>query len=1097
MKKRLLALGLLFPFFSISAQEKIEFINTKEVITQGFLEGEEGNLDKALVLFNKVNKNDSLYHTLSVTKSYFLLNNDRNDEAIQILNESLRSDYYGDRASFFVNKANALSNKKDYTKALRSIENGLKEYPKNSSLYHNKGLILEKQEKIDQAIEAYQMAILLDPSYNKPHLALGNLYYKQEKVAQAMMCYNTSLLLNPDGEDSFHILQVLNEISKTKNKNTSDPKIIKQLGDEDFEDINLIISNRVALNDSYEIDSKIQVPLTKQNHALITYLKDHPSQDGFFNQVYVPIFKWISQEDNFELFTYTVSYSIQNENYRKFLDKQFEDVVEFVSAFRNKWQNILYDYSTKISNDDKSFYYSDMSLIAEGKIIDKEPSGKWIFYNENGKKSSEGLFDKNGKKTGLWQWYYPNNQLKETSELEDGEINGKNVGFFENGRKKYSSNYKNGKLNGEFLLYNEQGALIQKKYFKDGELDQTYTSYFDVGESLPEFVVPYKNKKVNGEVIEYYATGKPYSVMQFKDGEKNGVQKNYLPKSLISSETNFKENLPVGEFVAYHPNGKKKQTGTYNEDGEYDGKWIDYNAEGNKIYEYNYKKGKLDGNYKAFDNDGVLYYEYEYRKGDIIAYKFYDKSGAIIKEDKKRGGEFNYEGYSPYGQIDTEGLYDVSGGKTGEWKFSNDYGVVYQVSNYKENKLDGKYTTYHTNGEENVLAEYKNDSIIGYYKELYPNGQLESQGWYQDGMAQGEWRFYYSNGNIESINFYHKNKLSGEQKYFAPNGKLEHTAIFKNGVQQKMYYFSPTQDTLEVIDMVTPTGDYKIEYLHFNKKPMATKSYTNGVQHGKFKNFYYSGQLELEGAYLNGSKHGKWKAYYENGNLKEEYSFVNGREDGKHINYFEDGTIEEEKFYELDKLTGKSTSFYKNGKKKVVTNYSYDLLNGRKEFYSKNGTLQLVRFYNHGYLIGYTYLDKNGEELPMIPIKNGTAKIKAYYPNGHISKEINLQNGYFNGEYKSYFENGNIETEQMFTMGVYNGPTKTYFENGNLREEKNYLFGEYNGIYKTYYENGNLKQETNYIDDIKTGKSKKYKEDGSLAKEIEYFRDYVYKIKNL
>ena len=104
---------MLFPTLSITAQEKIEFVDTEEVIAEDFTEGEEGNLEEALALLDKINKNDSLYHTLRVTKSYFLLNNDRNDEAIAILNESLSSNYYEDRASFFVNKANALSNKKE------------------------------------------------------------------------------------------------------------------------------------------------------------------------------------------------------------------------------------------------------------------------------------------------------------------------------------------------------------------------------------------------------------------------------------------------------------------------------------------------------------------------------------------------------------------------------------------------------------------------------------------------------------------------------------------------------------------------------------------------------------------------------------------------------------------------------------------------------------------------------------------------------------------------------------------------------------------------------------------------------------------------
>uniref|UniRef100_UPI003D2EA6BD tetratricopeptide repeat protein n=1 Tax=Mesonia mobilis TaxID=369791 RepID=UPI003D2EA6BD len=142
MRKTLLASTILLSSLYTFSQEKVEYIDTEEIITEGFVLAEEGNVDEALELFNKVNKNDSLYHALSVTKSYFLLNNDKNDEAIDVLNEALHSDYYEDRASFYVNKTNALSNKGEYEKAIKTVNNGLKFYPRNASLWHNKGLVL-------------------------------------------------------------------------------------------------------------------------------------------------------------------------------------------------------------------------------------------------------------------------------------------------------------------------------------------------------------------------------------------------------------------------------------------------------------------------------------------------------------------------------------------------------------------------------------------------------------------------------------------------------------------------------------------------------------------------------------------------------------------------------------------------------------------------------------------------------------------------------------------------------------------------------------------------------------------------------------------
>lgn len=254
MKKILLcSLYFLFTSIFLQGQDKIEFIDVEAITTNALKEIENDNIDKALELFNKINKSDSSYYELSVTRSYYLLNSDRNEEAIKILDEALNSNYTLDRASFFYNKCIAQHNLEKKEAALKTIEKGLKEYPKNASLWYYKGNILLEQEKTKAAIEAFQKSILYQPSYSDPHLSLGDIYYKQERISQALMCYNTYLLLNPDGENSFKILQLLNEFAKSKNKNQADPTIEQQL-EESFNDLDLIINNRIALDKSYEID---------------------------------------------------------------------------------------------------------------------------------------------------------------------------------------------------------------------------------------------------------------------------------------------------------------------------------------------------------------------------------------------------------------------------------------------------------------------------------------------------------------------------------------------------------------------------------------------------------------------------------------------------------------------------------------------------------------------------------------------------------------------------------------------------------------------------------------------------------------------------
>ena len=77
---------------------------------------------------------------------------------------------------------------------------------------------------------------------------------------------------------------------------------------------------------------------------------------------------------------------------------------------------------------------------------------------------------------------------------------------------------------------------LKKKYYKNGELSGVYTAYFDVGEILPEFIIPYKENKVQDTALEYYANQNVYAEMKFVDGKKQGIEKNYFVDGSILSE---------------------------------------------------------------------------------------------------------------------------------------------------------------------------------------------------------------------------------------------------------------------------------------------------------------------------------------------------------------------------------------------------------------------------------------------------------------------------------------------------------------------------------------------------------------------------------
>ena len=238
---------------------------------------------------------------------------------------------------------------------------------------------------------------------------------------------------------------------------------------------------------------------------------------------------------------------------------------------------------------------------------------------------------------------------------------------------------------------------------------------------------------------------------------------------------------------------------------------------------------------------------------------------------------------------------------------------------------------------------------------------------------------------------------------------------------------------------------------------------------GNWKWYYKNNKIQKEATYLDDEYHGTVSHYYENGNLEYRYKYNLGE------------PIDTAYFYAEDGKTITSTKTYSDGK-----------LHGRRISYNQEGKLQLIRFYEYDRLIGYSYLDKEGKELPMIEIKNETVAIVSYFDNGNKAREMKFVNGKEEGEFKSYYYNGNIYSHNFNKNDNYDGLFRLYYPNGKLKEERNYKDGERNGVSKKYYENGQLKEEVHYINDGKSGEAKYYTLQGKLEKTEKYFNEYIY-----
>src|SRR5471030_3065272 len=103
--------------------------------------------------------------------------------------------------------------------------------------------------------------------------------------------------------------------------------------------------------------------------------------------------------------------------------------------------------------------------------------GKWIIYNKtvhkpnytDDQKVEEGFYT-DGKKTGIWKEYYPNNALKSKITYDNGHPNGYAIMYHDNGKIKEEGLWQNNRWIGEYKLYYENGQVQQEFNFaKNGK----------------------------------------------------------------------------------------------------------------------------------------------------------------------------------------------------------------------------------------------------------------------------------------------------------------------------------------------------------------------------------------------------------------------------------------------------------------------------------------------------------------------------------------------------------------------------------------------------------------------------------------------------
>lgn len=356
-----------------------------------------------------------------------------------------------------------------------------------------------------------------------------------------------------------------------------------------------------------------------------------------------------------------------------------------------------------------TWYYPDSTVFKTVNFKDGREDGLAKEYAEDGRvvtlttykkgyivsREKINRLDNEGRKQGLWKFFYDNGLVRE------------------------EGTYRNDLKNGYFKEYDETGKLIATSKWVDGEKQ----------ENAVELV------RLNVEK-EYYPDGKIKVVQSYLNGVPQGVRREYDEEGNITAGYLFDHGKIVGEGIVkedglkdgpwkeFYPNGQLKAEGKYSK-GIKTGKWV-----------YYYKNGQVEQT-GSYDKKGRP-------KGDWV---WYYPSGALLREESYLNGlpDGMWTEYAEDGSVIAEGEY-IEGMEEGPWIYH--YGDHREEGSYSYGMRNGVWKSYAGDGTLLFEGEFIDDNPNGKHVYYWPDGKIRDEINYIMGMKEGTRKIYNSDGTL-------------------------------------------------------------------------------------------------------------------------------------------------------------------------------------------------------------------------------------------------------------------------------------------------------------------------------------------------------------
>ena len=1067
-------------------------INSKDVISRGVTLHDAGKFKEAITEYQKVPVSDTNYADVlhEIVLSYYA---DSNFVAAEKLVKKGLERFPAKKVALMRLLADIYDDTKRIDEAIVVYDSILAMNKYDYLTYFNKGICLYRQEKIDEASSNFQKTVMLNPYYSSAHYFLGQIALMKGNLTEAMMSLTTSLFVNPNNKYYQKAVGYLSSISKVTTTIDDYLKNYKPSGANNFEMVQDIIVSKIALDKNYKLKADLEDQVVRQLQVLFEKLEFNEADKGFYMQYYVPFFKSIWNDKKFEPFIFYIFSEVNIDKVKNYVKKEKKDIEKMNEQLYAYFNNIRKTQELIASKRDATlmkYYIKDYLVIGKGEFMQNEKGeetfvGPWEFYHKNGKLKSKGVFDKTGGRSGMWSYFYEDGGVKETSLYELDKANGKSESWYENGIRYSLSDYKDDAIDGIEYLYFYNGNLQSIVTYKKGKKDGA-AKYYTVNGALSN-TYTYANDQKQGSGSAYYESGKIYSKTNYSNGESTGEYVEYHENGKVLKSGNFEAGKSSGPWKWFYDGGQPEYTGIYI-NGELDGEYLSYYKNGKLESRSFYKKGEVDGKREEYDEDEILSCETVFEKGRFRDIKFLDKKGNIISNTSSRKGNANITFYNADGSKTKESYFTKEGLQDGKGIYYFKNGKIQSEVMYKEGLQEGKKLIYYPNGKLKEEGSFLKDEPNGYFITYYVNGAVLEEGWYVDGKKQGTFLYYDQLGNLTSKLYFLNDDVHGVAEYYTADGKPNYTEFYDNAWFKKVEQMDTLGNIFSSSELAKGAGT--VLFKHYNGKPYFESNYNHYKLNGQYKTFNGDGSVSSIAYYKNGDLDSTFKSWYSNGKPRMEVNYVNTERSGTWNYYYRNGTLSETEMYENGKLNGKDLQYNESGM--IIREYDFKngMVDGAVKYYGENKQLALVLYFTKDELTGYSYEDKTGNLVSVIPIKYGTGSIAAYYKNGSKSAELTYNESLQEGKRILYFSNGKEYVNSSSVNGSDDGVKKVYYPSGKIMREENYINGSLHGLSSYYTENGSLISELNYYNNEFHGVCKYY-EAGKLTETLVYHYDML------